>query len=298
LAPDWVASLRGALAQGNTCAHRFVPKRGGHAVIAAYRPAFAYGSLDGRVDNASQAMEHWLTDIFPRHRHRVLAREGSVSHEADWLERGADLTSDTLPGDRVADVPAGPYQAQAFWEAGGRGWVKWEAFQPDEPEIIAIVGRVRPHRVLELGCGGGRNARYFAEAERYAGLDISMPLIERARDRQEENCIGLICGDATRLPFADASFDLVFAVSTLQHVPPGLITGGVADIARVARRYVCLIEFTDELTAGGAWFAQPHMFRHDYAGLLAPYADLVLRARTALQVQPALKEAFLFEKRR
>jgi SAM-dependent methyltransferase len=298
LAPDWLTAVRAALGEGNACAHRFLPKSGGNALIAAYRPAFAYGSLDGRIDDASQAMEHWLRDIFPRHRHRVLARDGSIPHAAGWLERGAEPTGEALPDGRVPEVPAGPYRARSFWEAGGRGWVKWEAFQPDEAEIIAVVERVGPRRVLELGCGGGRNGRYFAGAERYAGLDISMSLIERARDRQEKNSIGLVCGDATRLPYADASFDLVFAVSTLQHVPPALIAGGIADIARVAQRHICLIEFTDELAAGGAWFIQPHMFRHDYARLLAPYAELLVRAPTVLQVQPAIKEVFLFEKRR
>jgi SAM-dependent methyltransferase len=298
LAPDWLTAIRAALAKGNVCAHRFLPKGGGNALIAAYRPAFAYGSLDGRIDDASQAMEHWLRDIFPRHRHRVLARDGSIPHAADWLERGAQPSGEVLSDGRIPDVPAGPYQAQAFWEAGGRGWVKWEAFQPDEAEIIAMVELVQPRRVLELGCGGGRNGRYFAGAERYAGLDISMPLIERARDRQEKNSIGLTCGDATRLPFASASFDLVFAVSTLQHVPPELIASGIADIVRVAQRHICLIEFTEELTAGGHWFTQPHMFRHEYVSLLAPYADLLARAPTALQVQPAVKEVFLFEKRR
>jgi SAM-dependent methyltransferase len=242
-------------------------------------------------------MEHWLTDIFPRHRHRVLPREGAQQHIVHWLERGAPVT-EFVPAAPTPEIPAGPYSAQEFWEAGGRGWVKWEAFQPDEAEIYAIVERVRPRRVLELGCGGGRNARYFSHAERYAGLDISMRLLERGRDRQEANGIGLVCGDATRLPFTSDAFDLVFAVSTLQHVPPDRIAAAVDDIIRVSRRHVCLIEFTAELPEGGAWFAQPHMFRHDYASLFAPHAELRLRRPTALQIQPAVKEAFLFEQPR
>ena len=56
-------------------------------------------------------------------------------------------------------------------------------------------------------------------------------------------------------------------------------------------------EFTGELE-GGKWFTQSHMFRHDYAALLAPHAKLLDRFPTALQIQPAVKEVFLFEKRR
>jgi SAM-dependent methyltransferase len=295
LAPDWLMQLSQTVSHGNVCAHRMQPSGSGLPLLAVRRPAFAYGALDGSIDNAAAALEHWLADIFPKHRHRVLGWEGSEDHAAGWLHAGADAGARTSGLEVRRTTPAG-YDPQQFWEEGGRGWVKWEAFQPDEAEICSVVERIRPRCVLELGCGGGRNGRYFAQAYRYTGLDISLPLLERARDRQEANCLGLVCGDATRLPFPEASFDLVFAVSTLQHVVPARIADCVADIARVAERYVCLIEFTGELP-GGTWFSQQHMFRHDYAALLAPYADLKERRRTALQIQPAVKELLLFEKR-
>jgi ubiquinone/menaquinone biosynthesis C-methylase UbiE len=108
----------------------------------------------------------------------------------------------------------------------------------------------------------------------------------------------LVCGDAVRLPFADEAFDLVFAVSTIQHVTPRWIDTCIADIARVSRRYIGLIEFTEELPGNDTWFRQSHMFRHDYVSLMAPYANLRYRAATGLQIQPAMKEVFLFEKPR
>jgi hypothetical protein len=298
LAADWLRELSASLSLGNVCAHRVLPAGGGQPLLAVWRPAFAYGSLDGRTDDVAAAMEQWLTDIFPSHRHRVLPREGSATHRADWLEAGAAPTEAVSSPDRIPPQSGGAYDPRRFWEAGGCGWVKWEAYQPDEPEICAVVEHTQPRRVLELGCGGGRNGRYFAAAERYAGLDISFPLLERARDRQALNSIGLICGDATRLPLADTAFDLVFAVSTFQHIVAERIAACIAEILRVTRRYVCLIEFTDELARGGAWFEQAHMFRHDYAALLAPHAALLLRRPTTLQIQPAVKEMFLFEKRR
>jgi hypothetical protein len=296
LAPDWIGSLSELLASDGVCAHRLRTRTGGLPLLAVRRPAFAYGALDGRIDNAAAALDHWLDHIFPKHRHRVLAWEGSVDHDVSWLQSGA---SSAAAEDRPI-IPAGAsgngYEPQRFWEEGGRGWVKWEAFQPDEPEIQHIAGRTNPREVLELGCGGGRNGRYFAAAGRYTGLDISLPLLDRARDRQEANSIGLVCGDAVRLPFADASHELVFAVSTLQHVVPDKIAACAGEVARVARRHICLIEFTDELPQG-TWFAQPHMFRHEYEEVFAPYARLVERRPTALQVQPAVKHMMLFERR-
>ena len=296
-AGDWVGQLGEMLAGGAVCAHRILPTRGGTPLLVAWRAAFAYGALDGRIDDGAAAMEHWLTDIFPSHRHRVLLREGSATHQSDWLMTDAARAGATST---IARIPQceGDYDPRRFWEHGGRGWVKWEAYQPDEPEIRDIVDRTHPDSVLELGCGGGRNGRYFESARRYAGLDISLPLLERARDRRAENCIGLVCGDAVLLPFADASFDLVFAVSTLQHVVRDRIAACAADILRVARRYICMIEFTEELQRGGTWFSQSHMFQHDYAALFSSQAALLLRRPTTLQIQPALKEVFLFEKRR
>ncbi len=296
LARDWLDGLAAALSRGTACAHSMLPRGDGLPLVAVWRPAFAYGSVDGRIDNASQALAQWLTEIFPRHRHRILSREGIEERPADWLEAGAPTSNAPPDGDLRPLSNGRAYDPRDFWEAGGSGWVKWEAFQPDETEIRAVAEFTQPGRVLEIGCGGGRNARYFAGAECYAGVDISTSLLARARDRQEPNGIGLVCGDAARLPFADRSFDLVFAVSTIQHVVPAKIARCVDDIVRVARRYVCLIEFTEDLP-GGDWFAQPHMFRHDYARLLAPHADLLQRRPTTLQIQPAVKEMFLFEKR-
>lgn len=297
LAGNWLHDLHRTLAQGTACAHRFVPAEGGPPLLAVWRQAFAYGALHGQIDDASDAMEHWLIDIFPAHQHRVLPREGSATHRVGWLDAGTMPSKPTPSLHRAAEQADSAYNSRRFWEIGESAWVKWEAYQPDEPEIHALVERSKPRRVLELGCGGGRNGRYFAAAEGYAGLDISYSLLERACDRQASNSVGLVCGDAVQLPFADAAFDLVFAVSTLQHVVDERIAACIKDILRVTRRYIGLIEFTAEISEHGTWFAQPHMFRHDYPILLGPYADLVMRSPTGLQIQPALKEMFLFEKR-
>ena len=64
------------------------------------------------------------------------------------------------------------------------------------------LGDVTGLRVLDLGCGGGRTT--FALAERAGpegaatGLDVSAPLLERARARHEE------AGDDPRISFAEA----------------------------------------------------------------------------------------------
>lgn len=191
----------------------------------------------------------------------------------------------------------GEYRPRSFWEENTRGYVKWEAYQPDEAEIVEVASRLQPSSVLELGCGVGRNARYFKAAGRYSGIDISGNLLARSGARREGNWLGNVCGTITRLPFADGSWELVFGDSTVQHVVPAEITACVAEILRVSARYVCLIEYTAEEAVGGSWFSQVHMFPHDYRALFAPYCKLLWHTETSLRVHPARKEVFLFEKR-
>ena len=190
------------------------------------------------------------------------------------------------------------YNAREFWEVNTAGYVKWEVYQPDEPEIIALVERMTPHCVLELGCGVGRNARYFASADSYVGIDLSLNLLKRAVERQQTNSLGILRSDVSALSFADATFDLVFADSTIQHVPPRAIEQCIEEMLRVSARYIALIEYTRELNEKGTWFKQVHMFAHDYVRLLTPHARLLWRAETSLRVHPAKKEVFLFEKTR
>jgi SAM-dependent methyltransferase len=83
---------------------------------------------------------------------------------------------------------------------------------------------VRPgDRVLDLGCGFGRHA--YESARRGATVvacDMSLAELKDVRGMFAAlgyDSSSTTNGDATRLPFADASFDRIIASEVLEHVP-------------------------------------------------------------------------------
>jgi ubiquinone/menaquinone biosynthesis C-methylase UbiE len=78
---------------------------------------------------------------------------------------------------------------------------------------LALDGSV--DRILEVGCGTGRwLAGLQAVAPQVYGLDLCLGMLKEA-NQELMGC--LVCGQASRLPFSEALFDLILCVNALHH---------------------------------------------------------------------------------
>lgn len=70
-------------------------------------------------------------------------------------------------------------------------------------------------RVLEVGCGNGKNLRYLQNKNiTVVGVDVCEELLDICRDSN----LDVMYGDATDLPYTDANFDKVFSVAVIHHL--------------------------------------------------------------------------------
>lgn len=88
-------------------------------------------------------------------------------------------------------------------------------------------------RVLEIGAGTGRIALPLrAAGVDVVGLDLSLPMLERFVTKAGgAGRVGVVQGDATRLPFRDRSFGAAFAVHVLHLIPSWKVA--VRELVRV-----------------------------------------------------------------
>ena len=118
-------------------------------------------------------------------------------------------------------------------------------------------------RVLDVGCGPRGSLEWATTAVRRVGLD---PLVERYRELGiHRHAMDYVAAPAERMPFADASFDIVASLNSLDHVDD--VDAAVAEITRVAApgaTWLLTVEVGHEPTA-----TEPHSLPWTFAESLA-----------------------------
>ncbi|MCF3651032.1 class I SAM-dependent methyltransferase [Synoicihabitans lomoniglobus] len=91
---------------------------------------------------------------------------------------------------------------------------------------------------LDFGCGVGRLSQALApHFDRVTGLDVAAAMIEQANQHNRHGeRVTYVHNPAGHLrQFADHSFDFVYSVITLQHIPASLQRGYLREFLRVCR---------------------------------------------------------------
>ena len=136
-----------------------------------------------------------------------------------------------------------------FWNGeGGEKWLRFQdkmdaSLKPLGQAAMAVAGFSAGWGVIDVGCGCGDTsieiARRVGHGGHVHGIDISRPILARAKERAEyaaaENVV-FECGDAQTHGFAPATFDAVFSrfgvmffedpVSAFRNVRRALRPGG------------------------------------------------------------------------
>ena len=128
----------------------------------------------------------------------------------------------------------------------GGGWTGHEAeFFPtgagEVGKILAAGARrglpANRERALDFGCGVGRLTRALSEHfDRAVGLDLSAPMVERARELNADRpaCRFEVNSGSDLAGLDDRDFDLVLSLITLQHVSdPEVVCSYLRELARV-----------------------------------------------------------------
>jgi phosphatidylethanolamine/phosphatidyl-N-methylethanolamine N-methyltransferase len=127
---------------------------------------------------------------------------------------------------------------------------------PGRVDAIERMG-IRPgDRVLEVGVGTGINAALYPRDCSVTGVDLSSPMLEKARERVARKGVRnvrLLQMDAANLKFGDDTFDIVYAPYVISVVPdPVAVTREMCRVCRAGGRIVILNHFRSR-NAAMAW---------------------------------------------
>ena len=137
--------------------------------------------------------------------HFIFTRDDVLSMLDTLLQTGADAWWDDLFADRSKPCPF-------FTEWPDENLAEW-----------FNAGLLAPGRVLELGCGNGRNATYLAGLGcSVDAVDFSVQAIQWARERANRASAPVAFQRCSIFDaqFTDGSYDLVYDSGCFHHVPP------------------------------------------------------------------------------
>ena len=106
-----------------------------------------------------------------------------------------------------------------------------------EFESALVMKHLKPgagERILDAGCGTGIFTVDFLDAGAdVVGLELSYPMVARARDKLARRPFHPVAGDMSTLPFADESFNKAISVTAIEFIADA--ERAAAEMFRVTR---------------------------------------------------------------
>jgi SAM-dependent methyltransferase len=134
-----------------------------------------------------------------------------------------------------------PVEAQSFEVTRYGNWLGRRRLRGEQKAVRGTLAMLPTmERIADIPCGIGRWAPVLHErGRRIFGLDISWPMLERARAEQATKLpLALARAEAERLPLPNGAVDIVFCYALMKHLPPDAKRAVLAEFTRVARHGV------------------------------------------------------------
>lgn len=109
----------------------------------------------------------------------------------------------------------------------------------NEIETAGVLPYCENKRTLEIGCGSGIILdRVNNVADHAVGMDLSVGMLQSCRGKG----LNVTEGDATKIPFEDNAFDVVYSFKVLPHIEN--LSAVVAEVSRVLKSDgIAVLEF-------------------------------------------------------
>lgn len=152
--------------------------------------------------------------------------------------------------------------------AAYNGWAETYDTDPNRTRDLATEAlkqaalELSGRRVIEVGCGTGRNTAWLAErSAEIVALDFSEAMLAKARHRVSDPRVRFVQHDARATwPFVDSYADVVIVMLILEHIHE--LQSFFAEAARVlcpgGKLFVCELHPMRQLTGGQAQFTEPN----------------------------------------
>ncbi len=95
--------------------------------------------------------------------------------------------------------------------------------------------KTRSGLILDIGCNDAMFKDFLSSSIEYVGIDVSVPALREAKNKGAK----VIYADALHLPFKQTTFDSVFCIEVIEHIPK--TRNAILEIKRVLKKRGSLI---------------------------------------------------------